>query len=48
MKTKVQNKGQYKKALNPHNVKDRKEIIRKAVERTVKEYGKALEKLGNE
>lgn len=29
-----------------NNEKDRNKIIKKAVKRTVKEYGKALEKLG--
>lgn len=48
MKTKTPPKAEYKKVLDPYNAKDRKELIRKAVQRTVKEYGKALEKLGNE
>ena len=37
-----------KKRLNPEKPAERKQIIEEAVDRTVKEYGKALEKLGAE
>jgi hypothetical protein len=36
------------KSLDPNKSHERREIIRQAVDRTIKEYGKALEKLGNE
>lgn len=34
--------------LDPNKPNDRKTIVRTAVEKTVREYGKALEKLGND
>jgi hypothetical protein len=42
---KEQNK---KKKLDPNNEKDRSEMVRKAVDRAVNEYGEALEKLSRE
>ena len=35
-----------KKKLNPENPQERKKIIQEAVQRTAKEYGEALKKLG--
>lgn len=34
--------------LDPRNPTERKQIITQAVERTIKEYGEALKKLGKE
>lgn len=34
--------------LNPGDIIERREIIRKAVRRTISEYGEALKKLGND
>jgi len=34
--------------LNPNQPEARREIIKNAVQRTVKEYGEALKKLGSE
>jgi hypothetical protein len=36
------------KKLNPQVPEQRRELIQRAVERTVKEYGEALKKLGAE
>jgi hypothetical protein len=35
------------KKLDPNNPEERKELIRQAVQRTVKEYGEALKKLAS-
>lgn len=37
-----------KKKLDPNNEKDRREMIKKAVNRAVNEYGEALKKLSRE
>lgn len=37
-----------RKKLNPANPEERKEIIKEAVQRTVKEYGETLKKLGSD
>lgn len=37
-----------KKRLDPKNEKDRREMVRKAVNKAVNEYGEALEKLSRE
>ena len=40
--------GHRRRPLNPHNPEERQELIKQAVERTVKEYGEALKKLASD